>query len=253
MPIVLINLIQENDDDPDLYRLPEIVVKKARAVFNSRQTAAIVRDKQETNNFLSKFGVLMPSLNPGPDRMVFSNTRSGTHNPVFISDSLAGIDKGRYNTEFIDTTVDFRDKTYYTSIRLNCVGSHVAQINVRASDEVNGNPSVTGIDTPLDRTLLEYFYSLLVVPRLLEFISLAKKIESVLGPGFYIHDTLVERDSGQIYLSETGFKFYSSPYANHTMDVIGDRNFLSGVMDSDTYAAYAASVFVTYCAGKGFI
>ena len=82
---------------------------------------------------------------------------------------------------------------------------------------------------------------------------LAKEIETVLGPGFFAHDTLVERDTGKIYLSEVGFKFMSVPYADHVRDVIGDRNFLTGVVDMETYAAFAGSVFVTYCAGKGFI
>ena len=157
MPIILINLIHELYDDLNLYSFSEFVVKKVRAVFNSRQTATIVRDKQETNDFLSKFGVLMPSLNPGPDRMVFSNTRSGTHDPVFISDSLAGLDKSRYNTEFVDTTVNFRDKAYYTSIRLNCVGSNIVQINVRASEKANGNPAVHAMDYAIRSNAVRIF------------------------------------------------------------------------------------------------
>ena len=253
IPVVLVNLIHELHAEKDKYDIPEKLATKFSAIFNRHNTAKIIGDKIEANIFFTKHNISMPSLRPDAGKKIFSNTRFGSHDKVLLYESIDNADNERYNTEFIDTTVDFRDKTYYTSIRLNCIGAHIAQINVRASDKANGNPSVTGVDTPLDRTLLEYFHSFLVAPRLLEFISLAKQIESVLGPGFYTHDTLVERDSGQIYLSETGFKFYSEPYANHIMDVIGDRNFLTGAMDMDTYAAYSASVFVTYCAGKGFI
>ncbi len=85
------------------------------------------------------------------------------------------------------------------------------------------------------------------------FESLAQKIESALGPGFYVHDVLVEKETGNVYLSEVGFKFFDQSYFDPMMGVTDDRNFLTGVMDMETYAAYAASVFVTYCAGKGFI
>lgn len=250
---IVINLIHEESDELDRWDTEEVLSGKTKAIFNSLQTARIIRNKRETNLLLTQNRIPMPSLDPVPGEKVFSNTNIGTHDPVFVYDSAHLADQSRYNTQYIDTRVDFKENSYYSSIRLNCIGSHIVQINVRASSEAGGNPSVTGTDTPLDDELVEFIHNDRIAPRLPDFLLLAEKIESVLGPGFYTHDTLIERDTGKIYLSETGFKFMSAPYANHMSDVIGDRNFLTGVMDIETYAAYAASVFVTYCAGKGFI
>lgn len=249
---ILINLIHELYDNLDDYELPNRILQNTSAVFNSCPTARIIRDKRRTNLFLSNEGVPMPILDPENEK-IFSNARIGTNERVIISDTSGVSDKNRYNTKFIDTQIKFEQKIYYTCIRLVCIGSMIVQIYVRASDIENGNPSVHNADTPRDRNLLDNLYDLLVFPQMQNFESLAQKIESALGPGFYVHDVLVEKETGNVYLSEVGFKFFDQSYFDPMMGVTDDRNFLTGVMDMETYAAYAASVFVTYCAGKGFI
>ena len=253
IPTIIINLVHENFDELNTYRIPLELSQKVEAIFNSTHAAKVIRDKLEANRFLSEHGINMPSLNPGSEKRIFSNARIGTHEEVFLYDSVEEADPERYNTEYIDTTFDIGSRKYFTTIRLMCVGSSVVQIYVRASDTENNNPSVHSRDTVLDYNVISQISESLVKPNLENYHRLAKDIDSALGPGFYSHDLLVDRNSGTIYLSETGFKFYDSTYFDHMHEVIGDHKFIDGVMDIETYAAYAASVFVTYCAGKGFI
>ena len=213
VPIILINMIHELYDNSESYRIPQLMFPNISAVFNSHKAAKLVRDKEEMNNVFSRNGIPMPALAPRLGQKIFSNTRTGTHDPVFIYESMDVADKNRYNTEYIDTRVDFQGRSYFTSVRLNCIGSRILQINVRASDEAEGTASVTGTDTPLDRDLLHHLHNSLVVPYLEEYSMLAKSLEAVLGPGFFAHDTLVHRDTGKLYLSEAGFKFMSAAYA----------------------------------------
>ena len=74
---------------------------------------------------------------------------------------------------------------------------------------------------------------------------------SALGPGFYAHD--VDNESSELYVCETGFKFFDDTYSGRMGDVIEGRKFQAGYVDQETYAGYAASVFVTYCAEMGFL
>ena len=68
-----------------------------------------------------------------------------------------------------------------------------------------------------------------------------------------MHDVLIDNKTGQLFLCETGFKFYDDTYEERMIGVVGDRNFLCNVSDQETYAGYAASVFVSYCAEMGFL
>ena len=252
LPTILINLVQELYDEYVEYEIPDRLLLKFSAEFDSFSTAKIIRDKKKANLVLSSQGIAMPSLDPENEK-IFSNVRVGSKEPVTTYGSSRSLDSKRYNTKFIDTQFDYDSKTYYTCIRLICIGSIIVQIYARASDVDKGNPSVHNADTPLDNDLLDRIYKELVVPKIQQFRLLAQNIESVLGPGFYVHDILVEKETGELYLSEVGFKFYDQSYSSPMMGVTDDRDLLTGVMDIETYAAYAASVFVTYCAGKGFI
>ena len=50
-------------------------------------------------------------------------------------------------------------------------------------------------------------YEKTVAARRSEINSICQKIFDVLGFGFYAHDLLPERETGNTYLCETGFKF----------------------------------------------
>ena len=149
--------------------------------------------------------------------------------------------------------VRFEEDVYYTSIRLMCIGSCLVQVYVRARDENEDSPSVHNANTPRHRRLLDHLYDSLVSPRMDGLISLAERIGSVLGPGFYAHDVLVDRESGELLLCETGFKFYDGSYCERMHGVLGDRGFIGSIFDQETYAGHAASVFLSYCDREGIL
>ena len=250
---ILINLVNELHDDLENYEVPVELLQKTNAVFNSPDIAKIIRDKQEANTFFSQNGVSMPSCNITKSNKIFSNTRFGSMDEVYVYEDSKNLCRDRYNTEFVDTRVQFENAVYYTAIRLMCIGSIIVQIYVYARNSCENNPSVHGIDTPRNCELLDYLYDRLIEPRLEELHLLAEKIESKLGPGFYAHDLIIDNDSGGILLCEAGFKFYTGMFSKRMMGVISNRKFQCGVLEQETYAAYAASNFITYCAKMKFI
>ena len=253
VPTVLINLMNEIYDDLDEYDIPEDLLLKANAIFNSHHTADVIKDKRKANETLSGQGIMMPSLKLDEGKKIFSNARVGSGENVFVLEKYQEIDDGRYNAEFIDTRVSFANTVYYTSVRLVCIGTRTLQIYVRARDVEENNPSVHSKDTPKNPELLEYLYRNLVEPRLEQLHALGNRIGRALGPGFYAHDVLVDIESGHLFMCETGFKFYDHTYCNWMKNVVRDRNFQHMILDQETYAGYAGSVFLVYCAEMGFL
>ena len=166
---IIINLVNETFDDVSEYEYSEDILTKSSAVFNSGEASRIIRDKQQANIYLSEHGISMPSLNIGETSRIFSNARFGSKEEVFLIEDFVKIDESRYNTEFIDTTVEYGDKLYFTSIRLMCIGPHLLQIYVRARDTEENSPSVHSTDTPTNPELLEYLHKQLVSPNLKKF------------------------------------------------------------------------------------
>ncbi len=253
VPTVLISLIHELYDELDEYDIPEDILKKANAVFNSHRTAGIIRDKRKANETLSRQGIRMPSLKMDEGKKIFSNARVGSAENAFVVEKFEEIDDGRYNAEFIDTRVPFEDSVYFTCVRLVCIGTRTLQIYVRARDVEENDPSVHNKDTPKNSELLEHLYRNLVAPRLEQLHALGNRIGRALGPGFYAHDVLVDNKSGHLYMCETGFKFYDSSYAKPMKNVVRGRNLQHTILDQETYAGYAGSVFLAYCAEMGFL
>ena len=253
MPTILIDLVNEVYDDLDAYEIPGGLDTMPSAIFNSRSVAKIIGDKKATNRFLSNNDILMPCLANPESKKIFSNARIGSKEQVFVYGDAKEIDSYRYNTEFVDTKIRYGSDYYYTTVRLMSIGTHLLSVYVRARDVKENNPSVHNADTPRDRALLNFLYDQLIESRLEEFSLLAEKMGSALGPGFYAHDVLVDNDSSELYVCETGFKFFDDSYWHRMGDVIEGRKFQAGFVDQETYAGYAASVFVTYCAEMGFL
>ena len=253
LPLVLVNLINEDQDDLEPYKIPNDLLQNVTAIFNSHKNAGIIRDKKEANLFFSEHNVSVPGRNLDESTNVFSNARFGTNAGAFIVDNSQKLDGERYNTQFIDTTVQFGESVYYTCVRLMCIGTHLLKIYIRARDVSENSPSVHTKDTPKDRELLDYLYEKLVAPRLEALHAFSYRIGQVLGPGFYAHDVLVENQTSQLFLCETGFKFYDDSYEERMTGVVGDRNVLCRISDHETHAEYAASVFVSYCTEMGFL
>ena len=253
VPTILIDLINEDFDDVVNEDIPQELLQGVRAVFNSRRIARIVRDKEAANRFLSENHVPMPRLGGLENRRVFSNARLGSKEGVAVHHGVDDLDGDRYNTEFVDTRVRYEGKVYFTSIRLMCIGSLLLQVYVRARDQNENDPSVHNANTPRDKRLLAHLYGDLVTPRLDEFVSLAERIGSVLGPGFYSHDVLIDKESGELLVCETGFKFYDGTYSERMLGILDDRGFIGSAFDQETYAGHAASVFLSYCTQEGFL
>ena len=252
-PIILIDLVNETYDDLGAHDIREEFSQYATAVFNSHHTAEIIRDKKKANIFLSENGILMPGLDNLKDKKIFSNARVGSNEEVYICEDESEIDQDRYNSEFICTKQRYGGDCYYTSVRLMCIGPHLLQIYVRARDVNENNPSVHTKDTPQDGELAKHLFSRLVNPHLDEYSSLAKMMGSVLGPGFYAHDVLIDSNSEELYVCETGFKFFDDTYSSRMEGIVKDRKFRIGLLNQKTYAGYAASVFLTYCVEMGFL
>lgn len=252
LPLVLVNLVNEDRDDIEPYKFPNDLLQNVTAIFNPHKIAGLVRDKKEANLFFFKHNISVPDHNPDKRTDVFSNSRFGTGARAFIIDNLQELDEERYNTQFIDTTVRFKESVYFTCIRLMCIGTYLIRIYIRARDVNENNPSVHTKNTPKDPELLDYLHEKLVATRLEAFRALSAHLGHLLGPGFYAHDVLIENRTGQLFLCETGFKFYDDTYEERMIGVVSDRTFLYDVSDQETYAEHAASVFVRYCAEMGF-
>jgi hypothetical protein len=192
-PAILVHVYREV-----AYRIdtPEVLEAEGRAagVFNAARSGPIVADKVLTNEFLTGRGVRMPSLSP--EGRVFSNLRQDSAGGVVIVDRLDRAEAGRYNTSFVDTRITLAGQTYYTSVRLLCVGARILHGYVRARDVAEGSASVHALDTPLDPRLVEMLQECQVEQRMPELVDLAAGIAAALGPGFYAHDVLMPNDGG---------------------------------------------------------
>ncbi len=253
LPTILVNLVNEDRDDLEPYKFPNDLLRNVTAVFNPHKIAGIIRDKKEANLFFSEHNISVPAHNLDKKTNVFSNSRFGTGARAFIIDDLQELNEERYNAQFIDTTVRFKESVYFTCIRLMCIGPYLIRIYIRARDVSENNPSVHTKDTPKDPELLDYLHETLVAPRVQAFHALSERIGHVLGPGFYAHDVLIENKTGQLFLCESGFKFYDDSYEEQMIGVLSDRNPLCNISDQETYAEHTASVFMRYCAEMGFL
>lgn len=188
------------------------MLEGADVVFNHPRTGEIIRSKRRTNQVLTAAGVPMPEVMEAADKPVFSNADASSNARITVLEAGAHLDQERYNTELIDTRQRINGTEYYTSLRLMCVGPYVTHVFVRARDVSEDNPSVHSKNTPRDAGLIREFERLLVEPNDAQFLALAQRAYSVLGPGFYAHDILVESGSGRALVCETGFKFNDTTY-----------------------------------------
>ncbi len=253
LPIIVIDLVNELYDPLDRFCIPENLASSVRAIFNSRPIAKIIRDKREANLFFSRNGILMPRLDNLAGKRIFSNLRVGSKEAVFLFNDIHTAPEGRYNAEFIDTTARIGDNAFYTTVRLMCVGPCLLQAYVRARNVSENNPSVHNADTPQDRALSDRLYDMLIRSRLEDYVSFARAVGNVLGPGFYAHDILVDNDTGGLVLCESGFKFFDESYWERIRDIVDGRDFQYNVFNQENYAQYAAAVFVGYCSDMKFL
>ena len=188
---VLVSLVDEDRSDLGRYDLPGELLGRFLAVFNSRGIAGILRDRRLTNEYLSSHGVRMPGCDATGGR-VFSLPRTGYGHGAAVPDEVGESNDASYDTEFIDTRVRFRGRSYYTSLRLMCVGPVVLKILAQARDCDERDPAARSRNTPQDPELLEHLRFELAATGLGRILAFGQDVWRALGPGFYAHDLLVK-------------------------------------------------------------
>jgi hypothetical protein len=180
-------------------------------VFNNLATGRIIGNKIQTNQFLSEKGIAMPSMSFDMKDAVFTNLVNNTSrgsNRITAEEA----DPDRYNTKFIDTGVEYQGKEYRTTVRLIVVGRKIIHSLVGARASNAKNATVHGVNTPINSGLITHLFETQIVARKPELDALADKLDQCLGPGFYHHDLLIEKDTGDIYVCEVGIKFDAYAY-----------------------------------------
>ncbi|RDC73451.1 hypothetical protein DLJ49_07775 [Rhodovulum sp. 12E13] len=212
LPAFVVMIYREEHDIPSGARL-DAALARAELVFNHPETGRIVADKRRTNEVLTAAGVPMPRMVSAADAPVFSNAVAESAQPVQVVESGASLDPFRYNTEFIDTRIEYGGKDYYSTVRVMCIGAKITHAFVRARDAAQNDASVHTKDTPVDARMINDLHERLVEATWDHLSDIARRVSDALGPGFYAHDVLVERESGRVLVCETGFKFDNKQYS----------------------------------------
>jgi hypothetical protein len=78
-------------------------------------------------------------------------------------------------------------------------------------------------------------------------------IAAALGPGFYAHDVLLDRDRGPPLLCETGFEFQDGAYERRLLPVAGQVPSHRILFSAPQLAEARARLFVDECVRPGFL
>lgn len=203
------------------------------SVLHKTSLAEVIADKLRTNYFLSGAGVPTPRIVEGvADTRVFSNSRKGTGHAVQLHSPGSQLDPNRYNTEFLDSSHKYAGRSYFVALRAVCVGTTPVAFYVRARRTEENNSSVHNKNTPLDPDVLNHFYRTLVLERKSELTSICELSGKALGLGFFAHDILPERETGKMYVTETGFKFGDRGYASRLRSIANSLIFRDQIDDT---------------------
>ena len=248
-PPCIVHIYDEEHETGSLARV-DTLCAEAGLVFNSLATGAVIARKDETNRRLAAGGVRVPPMldRLDPGETAFSNEIVGTGAKVrLVSGAL---DPTRYNTAFVDTRREHGDAEYHTTVRLMCVGSRPVAALVRARSVQEGSPSVHNRDTPVDPDLIEHLHAVLIAGREAEFATLAKRVTAALGQGFFAHDLLIDRETDEILVCETGLKFHDSTYHDHLRPAAARIPCL-GAIYSPAFIEESAQALLAECAAAG--
>ncbi len=220
-----------NEEQTDNYP-PEDLVRRLEdrprtIVYNSPEVARKIAEKPVTNRILSDAGIDVPRMLSHADIPIFSNTKTGSHQPTSVVTHGKAVDPDRYNTELIDTCVAVNGCRYFVSLRAMCVVSRVQNVFVRCRPVEDGTPNVHSRDTPLDSKILTAIWHEHVTPRMDEIHSLCANIASVLGSAFYSHDILLAND-GRLPVCEVGWKWDDATLLDHLWPVSSELDFMRG-------------------------
>lgn len=222
------------------------VESRCLAVYNSASTGLVIGDKAKTAEIFRYNGILTPEF-PDASDTVFSNARYGSNKKAKRIEAGAKINRARFNTRFIDTSVEFMGRCYFTSVRLVCVNDALIHAFPRARGVDEGNPSVHASNTPLNPALIEFLQSEIVNPYWDVLGRLGRDLARALGRGFYVHDLLIERSSHRIYVCESGFKLEPTAFWTRVESISDSLPSQSILFPIDAYAKHVGSVFSQQC------
>lgn len=196
---------------PAAYEELTSVIDDARArsdeliVCNLPESGTLMGDKRTMNEQLTAAGVKMPHIvSAETGSLIFSNAAVGSGADISVGTMY---DPAKYNTDFVDTTQTFEDREYHVSIRAMAVGGILTTTIIRARDSMEGSASVHTSNTPANSRLLNFLHASVVMPRMGSILDVCRNAGARLGLGFFAHDLLPPRDSLDVLLCESGFKF----------------------------------------------
>ena len=201
---VVINVFNEQSERDDIV-IPDSELPPHFAI-NRLQLRDVLNDKRVLNTFYREHGIPTPAESklgqPG-----FEIYATGTGRPPRMLAAEEASRQGHHVTKFIETSRPYKGKVYRTYVRLFAIGPYLIAANVGLRPWSEDHLSVHLMDTPLEPELINHFQSLLVDRNLERFRTLAERLGKSLGPGTYVHDTVVEAETQNIYVCETGIKF----------------------------------------------
>ena len=211
-----------------LPRFDDLVSNHKFRFYNAPAIGEIIGNKLATNAYFVRSGIPVPPIEENiATSKVFSNAPIGTHATTVTVDIGQPLDKNRYNTRFINTAYEFKGKSYYVALRTLAVTGRMIAAYVRLRPTGQAEASVHAGDTPNDRDLISHFHAALVEANRSRLVQLCEQIGKALGRGFYAHDILPCRESGKLYVCETGFKFDDQDYREALWRMSSDLPFLS--------------------------
>ncbi len=222
------------------------ILDMADLVCHPPEIGRIISDKRRANAFFSERNVPMPKLfeTSTATEAVFSNDNNDSGAAVYTVSTGADLSPDRYNTSLIDTRAEYEGEQYYISVRLMCVGATITHTVMRARPVSEGSPCVHSKNTPVDSHLLNDFFRRFVIQNMDRLQNIADGVVAAIGPGFYSHDILLDTNSGEIFMAETGFKFNNLAYRNLMDEVIDDLEFLAGFKEVEDIARRSVGPFL---------
>lgn len=223
---------------------------KAIAVFNASLTGRLVSDKLLFTQEAAKAGIKVPQIYKQGNKG-FIRSRLGTAEDAWVidEDKISSIEntEDQLITEFIDTRVSYCDREFFTTVRLLCVNNKIVHAFPRCRDAAEGNASVHAVDTPLNPALIEFLDSELIQKNMERFSNITRSLHDVLGHGFYAHDLLIERDTADIFVCESGFKFDAFGYWSHLSEIKDEIPSQAILYPSACFIRKSSFLFLSCC------
>ena len=205
-PTVIINVFGEDAHQINNSLVDEIE-NNVDIIFNKSTVGPILADKLKSLEYLTSFDVPMPGP-PKLGMLTFENGKFGSGSKsTRLLEPCEELNDEKYNREFVDTRINFEGRSYYTSVRILCIGAKIMYAFPRARLTCQGIPNANNKSTPLDPKLINFLKKSLIDENLSQLENIANKVYGATGLAFLAHDILIDNHGSNAYLCETGFKF----------------------------------------------